>query len=87
LKVQINPPLALEEYFRRREKKLIFPVRWPYFHNGVAAGLRLSAMSSEDIDSSWIMFNKQNAGDSRDKVNYSIKTIHDKLCQCHSPTV
>jgi len=43
--------------------------RWPYFHNGVAAGLRLSASSAEDIDSSWIMFNKQNAGDNRDKVN------------------
>jgi hypothetical protein len=42
--------------------------RWPYFHNGVAAGLRLSASSDEDIDSSWIMFNKQNAGDGRDKV-------------------
>ena len=49
--------------------KSIMLSRWPYFHNGVAAGLRLSASSAEDIDSSWIMFNKQNAGDNRDKVN------------------
>ena len=31
--------------------------RWPSFHNGVAAGLRIPA-SQESIDSTWITFNK-----------------------------
>jgi anaphase-promoting complex subunit 1 len=32
---------------------------WPCFHNGVAAGLRLSAeLDSSDIDSVWIAFNR-----------------------------
>jgi hypothetical protein len=56
--------------------KSIMLSRWPYFHNGVAAGLRLSASSAEDIDSSWIMFNKQNAGDNRDKVNLAKEIVH-----------
>ena len=30
---------------------------WPDFHNGVAAGLRISP-ASRDVDSSWIVFNK-----------------------------
>lgn len=30
---------------------------WPLFHNGVAAGLRISPDAS-DIDSTWIVFNK-----------------------------
>ncbi len=31
--------------------------RWPSFHNGVAAGLRIP-MDSGEIDSNWISFNK-----------------------------
>lgn len=31
--------------------------RWPSFHNGVAAGLRMSS-SSDNVDSNWITFNK-----------------------------
>jgi hypothetical protein len=37
---------------------------WPSFHNGVAAGLRLSAEpGSHDIDSMWICFNKPKGGE------------------------
>jgi anaphase-promoting complex subunit 1 len=37
---------------------------WPSFHNGVAAGLRLSAEpGSHDIDSTWICFNKPKGGE------------------------
>ena len=37
---------------------------WPLFHNGVAAGLRLSTRpESTDIDSTWICFNKPKNGD------------------------
>ncbi|UXI17364.1 hypothetical protein NH340_JMT03307 [Sarcoptes scabiei] len=31
---------------------------WPLFHNGVAAGLRISSTPNRMIDSSWILFNK-----------------------------
>lgn len=31
---------------------------WPLFHNGVAAGLKLVAMGSTNIDSAWIVYNK-----------------------------
>ena len=31
--------------------------RWPLFHNGVAAGLRMSKRASH-IDNNWITFNK-----------------------------
>lgn len=37
---------------------------WPTFHNGVAAGLRLTPYT-KDIDSDWILFNKP-------KVNFHI---------------
>lgn len=29
---------------------------WPLFHNGVAAGLRISAKA--EVDSTWILFNR-----------------------------
>ena len=31
--------------------------RWPSFHNGVAAGLRIPEVH-DDVDSNWITFNK-----------------------------
>ncbi|KAI2805379.1 Anaphase-promoting complex subunit 1 [Blomia tropicalis] len=31
---------------------------WPLFHNGVAAGLRISSHYNKMIDSSWILYNK-----------------------------
>ena len=31
--------------------------RWPSFHNGVAAGLRIPGIH-KDVDSNWITFNK-----------------------------
>ncbi len=37
--------------------------RWPSFHNGVAAGLRIPSNGS-DIDSNWITFNKPREGNS-----------------------
>lgn len=30
---------------------------WPLFHNGVAAGLRITP-SADNIDSTWILYNK-----------------------------
>ena len=38
---------------------------WPSFHNGVAAGLRLSTRpeTTANIDSTWICFNKPKSGD------------------------
>ncbi|XP_012289018.1 anaphase-promoting complex subunit 1 [Orussus abietinus] len=35
---------------------------WPLFHNGVAAGLRIHPDAS-DIDSTWIVYNKQQQGE------------------------
>lgn len=34
---------------------------WPLFHNGVAAGLKISA-NAPDIDSQWIIYNKPKVG-------------------------
>lgn len=33
---------------------------WPLFHNGVAAGLRISANAT--VDSTWILFNRPKTG-------------------------
>ncbi|KAK4336750.1 hypothetical protein RND71_043765 [Anisodus tanguticus] len=33
-------------------------ITWPYFHNGVAAGLRVRLSESKTINSTWIIFNK-----------------------------
>ncbi|RWS17915.1 anaphase-promoting complex subunit 1-like protein, partial [Dinothrombium tinctorium] len=45
---------------------------WPMFHNGVAAGLRVSPSSSDAINSAWIIYNKpkinsQTANDSQNE--------------------
>lgn len=44
---------------------------WPLFHNGVAAGLRVSSSASAIIDSSWIVYNrpKSSAALSSDALN------------------
>jgi len=44
---------------------------WPLFHNGVAAGLRVSPSASAIIDSSWIVYNrpKSSAALSSDALN------------------
>ena len=45
---------------------------WPGFHNGVAAGLRLSTRpESTDIDSSWITFNRPKDGDVDDLTEHA----------------
>ncbi|KAF8936727.1 Anaphase-promoting complex subunit 1 [Dissophora ornata] len=38
-------------------------LRWPTFHNGVAAGLRISP-NSKDVSSSWIIYNRPDTLDS-----------------------
>ncbi len=37
--------------------------RWPLFHNGAAAGLRVSP-SARGVDSAWIAFNRPKDGES-----------------------
>merc|ERR1711994_1118775 len=45
---------------------------WPAFHNGVAAGLRLSAQrSSQNIDSTWICFNKPKNGEAQAQTEHA----------------
>ena len=45
---------------------------WPAFHNGVAAGLRLSAQrSTQDIDSTWICFNKPKNGEAQAQTEHA----------------
>ena len=45
---------------------------WPSFHNGVAAGLRLSAQpGSQDIDSTWICFNKPKGGEAQAQTEHA----------------
>eukprot|EP00092_Neocalanus_flemingeri_P027542 GFUD01029881.1.p1 GENE.GFUD01029881.1~~GFUD01029881.1.p1 ORF type:complete len:1834 (+),score=561.65 GFUD01029881.1:757-5502(+) len=45
---------------------------WPAFHNGVAAGLRLSTSpDSQDIDSTWICFNKPRSGDNNAQTEHA----------------
>lgn len=45
---------------------------WPAFHNGVAAGLRLSTSpDSQDIDSTWICFNKPKTTDNNAQTEHA----------------
>ncbi|XP_054169065.1 anaphase-promoting complex subunit 1-like [Oppia nitens] len=37
---------------------------WPLFHNGVAAGLRISSKASGTIDSTWIVYNRPKSSSS-----------------------
>ena len=45
---------------------------WPSFHNGVAAGLRLSAQAgAQEIDSTWICFNKPKGGETAGQTEHA----------------
>lgn len=71
---------------------------WPQFHNGVAAGLKIS--SSSQLESSWILFNKQRSntltnehagflmgqGLNRHLSNLETLNVHDYLIKGHEMT-
>ncbi|XP_076314205.1 anaphase promoting complex subunit 1 isoform X2 [Tachypleus tridentatus] len=74
---------------------------WPLFHNGVAAGLRVSS-SASNIDSTWILYNKPKTSSNDTPTehagfllalglnghlkNLSTMSIHDYLCKGHQLT-
>ncbi|KAF7995485.1 hypothetical protein HCN44_006592 [Aphidius gifuensis] len=72
---------------------------WPLFHNGVAAGLRIHP-SSLNIDSTWIVYNKQQQGEfgiehsgflmalglNGHLKNFSPFSMYEYLVECHETT-
>uniref|UniRef100_T1J8K9 Uncharacterized protein n=1 Tax=Strigamia maritima TaxID=126957 RepID=T1J8K9_STRMM len=73
---------------------------WPLFHNGVAAGLRISPYATQ-IDSTWIVYNKPKGANEMPMEhagflmslglnghlnNLAIMNIHDYLCKGHEMT-